>query len=184
MLLSGKTMLDGLTIEDVERFVDENPGFRSPMMGYVAEHWLKKQLQETAGITGVEKIPDREARKGDFLVTLEDGREVSVECKCAFSSKWRKDKIHQDDICTVNLRSSDRQAPDTPGAMGGFSLDRGEFDVLAICVKSLTGNWDYWFIHNKWLEADPANSNKLSTKVNLTLGITPFLFQDFLRSLA
>jgi hypothetical protein len=187
MQLSGAEILAGLSLSDLEALADENPGLRSPLIGYVAEFWLKKKLLEIPGVISVVKIPDRDSIKGDFLVTLrragEEGEtsRVTVEAKCV--SRERKDPAMGDRVLNLTLKSSDRSFPDEAGDIGTLAVEAGLFDVLAVCLLE-DGEWSFWFINAGRLERHEKYLDRLKTNLNLLPNLTPFLYQDFLQSLA
>jgi len=167
-------------MEDLSSIIDSNSGLASPMFGYIAEHWLSHQLLSTPGVSAVQKIPDREKRKGDFAVQLSD-REVTIELKCLSSCKIITDPIHQEKRGRMKIAHSD---PRTIDGHSTISTPRGEYDVLSICTFALTGTWEYWFIHNKHLPSSHILPNRVATTLTVTPGVTPFLFKDLFQALA
>lgn len=180
MTIAASSLLEGLSLETLASIIDSNSGLASPMFGYIAEHWLSQQLSSTPGVVTVKKIPDREKRKGDFAVRLED-REVTIELKCLSSCNIVTDPIHQEKRGRMKIAHSDPRVID---GQSTISTPRGEYDVLSICTFALTGSWDYWFIHNKHLPSSALLPGRVATTLIVTPGITPFLFKDLFQALA
>ena len=180
MTLSAAELLEGISPETLSEIIDTNPGLVSPLFGYVAEYRLKRYLEGLQGVSKVEKIPEHSKARGDFLVTYE-GETYAVESKCVKSSGLVEDKIHLETSGVVLLKLTDSRAFE-----GGrtASMDKGEYDVLAVCTRALTGTWDFWFINNKRLPSSPQHPSLLATQFKVTPGVTPFLFHEFSLALA
>lgn len=181
MRISGSQLLRDISFEDLADMVDGNPGLKSPFIGYIAEHWLRKHLEALDYVEQVEKIPDRSYLKGDFKVTMINGASFSVEAKCV--SKHREDPIMKDSVLNLTLKSSDRSFPGEAEEEGTMALQFGQFDILAICDYQ-DPDWKFWFINASRLDRHEKHPDRLKTNLNITPGLTPFLYEDFLQSLA
>ena len=101
--------------------------------GGVAEHHLEQQLREAPGVATVERL-DVDARH-DFDVTLLDGRMLRVECKNA-SPRSAADGSHRVEVQKTRASKGDP-------ASRFYPIDG--FDVVAACLFSPTGRWEFRF---------------------------------------
>lgn len=180
MTIPASDLLEGISLEILAKIIDTNPGFASPAFGYLAEYWLEQQLKDTPGVSSVEKIPDHSKMRGDFLVCYE-GKDYVVESKCASSYRVREDKVHKDKIGSVTLAGTDSVEAD---GVRTRSIERGRYDVLAICLKALTGGWDFVFINERYLPSAIGCPGRVRTSMVFTPGVTPFLFTELSKALA
>lgn len=176
MLIPGRELLSGVTISDLESIIDENPSFRGYVHGYLSELYLKKQLTEIEGVTEVLKIPDRAPEKGDFLVTYL-GRIFTVEVKSLSSHALKEDLLNGGWTGKVSIKRTDSEIANEQGARTSCLL-RGEFDILAICTFSITKEWDFQFIANKYLPSSDLYRDRLSTTITVNTINTPKLTKN------
>lgn len=101
--------------------------------GGVAEHHLEQQLMRAPGVSAVRRL-DVDA-KHDFDVTLKDGRTLRVECKNA-SPRRTADGSYKVEVQKTRASKGDP-------ASRFYSADG--FDVVAACLFSSTGQWDFRF---------------------------------------
>lgn len=101
--------------------------------GGVAEHHLEQQLREAPGVASVQRL-DIDA-KHDFDVVLEDGRSLRVECKNA-SPRSAADGSHRVEVQKTRASKGDP-------ASRFYPVDG--FDVVAACLFSPTGQWEFRF---------------------------------------
>ena len=101
--------------------------------GGVAEYHLEHQLVEAQGITAVERL-DIDAMH-DFNVTLADGRVLRVECKNA-SPKTS---------AAGDFRVEVQKTRASKGDPASRFYPADGFDVVAACLFSPTGRWEFRF---------------------------------------
>jgi len=187
MALTGKEVLSGVCIQDIEELAEQNPSLRGYLHGYIAELFLKRHLESLHGISKVEKIPDRDSRKGDFLVTYLN-HTLTVEAKSLSSNDLRQDLLNDSWIGRVNLKKTGAgKIPDTHERT--TCLMRGEFDVLAICTFSLTKTWEFVFLENRYIPSSGLHEDRLISTITLDIYNQPkvsfdaiSVFDEFIRS--
>jgi hypothetical protein len=96
----------------------------------VAEHHLGCRLAEGPAVRGVQPI-DRDG--GDFEVQLADGTSPLVECKNAAPATYA------DGAWRVEVQKT-RASKNDPASRFYRAT---QFDVVAACVFSSTGQWDF-----------------------------------------
>lgn len=101
--------------------------------GGVAEHHLEQQLREAPGVVEVRRL-DVDAMH-DFDVTLEDGRTLRVECKNA-SPRSTADGAYKVEVQKTRASKGDPASRFYPA---------DGFDVVAACLFSPTGQWEFRF---------------------------------------
>jgi hypothetical protein len=101
--------------------------------GGVAEYHLEQQLTRAPGIASVQRL-DVDAMH-DFDVTLDDGRFLRVECKNA-SPKTSASGAFKVEVQKTRASKGDP-------ASRFYPVDG--FDVVAACVFSSTGRWEFRF---------------------------------------
>lgn len=175
MQISGKELLVGVTLEDIENIATENPSLRGYLQGYVAEMFLKRKLDQMSGIDNVSKIRDHDDQKGDFRFNWQ-GREVTIEVKSMATKTVREDLLNGGFNARVGLQMSDAQvAPD--GSLTR-TAERGRYDILAISAFAIGKGWDFYFIANKYLPPSPNYPERLSTCFTVNTANTPCLHTD------
>lgn len=101
--------------------------------GGVAEHHLEQQLRQAPGVVAVQRL-DVDAMH-DFDVTLEDGRTLRVECKNA-SPRSTADGSYKVEVQKTRASKGDPASRFYPA---------DGFDVVAACLFSPTGRWEFRF---------------------------------------
>ncbi|MBO1900915.1 hypothetical protein J4H92_03005 [Leucobacter weissii] len=101
--------------------------------GGVAEYHLELQLQQATGVASVERF-DLDAQH-DFNVTLDDGRMLRVECKNASPKTYANGD--------VKVEVQKTRASQNDPASRFYPIDG--FDVVAACLFSPTGRWEFRF---------------------------------------
>lgn len=176
MSISGQELLTGVSIQDLAELADINPSLRGYLHGYLAEMFLQRQLLEIEGVTSVEKIPDRAKLKGDFKVVYL-GKTITIEVKSLSSRSIKEDLLNGGWTGSVGLKRTDAELVTSDGERT-CCLTKGEFDILAICNFSLTRDWDFQFIANKYLPSSDLYSDRLTTKFIVNTLNTPKLTSD------
>lgn len=122
--------LFGISAATILDIVDSNFRLGVAVRGSVAEHHLGEQLRQDP--TVAECIAIDEDGRPDFLVTLTDGRILTIECKNALRETY---KTGEAKVETQKTRDS--------GA--GRKYPFAAFDILAACMFSVTGRWNFRF---------------------------------------
>jgi hypothetical protein len=136
--------LDAATILDI---VETNFRLGVAVRGGVAEHHLEAALRADPAVRAVRAI-DADGQP-DFAVGLHGGREILVECKTA------SQKRYQDGDFKVEA-----QKTRDSGAGRKYTFD--QFDVLAACLFSATGRWEFRFRSTVDLTAWPADPTRIA----------------------
>lgn len=119
--------VDAKTILDI---VEGNFRLGIAVKGSVAEHHLERALRNEAAVREVWPI-DVDGQP-DFEVELRDGRRLRIECKTASPKRYSNGAFK---VEAQKTRDS--------GAGRKYSYD--QFDVLAACLFSATGLWEFRF---------------------------------------
>lgn len=122
-----------LTSEQILDIIGGRNRLSVAVRGGVAEYHLEQQLTEAPGIDSVQRL-DVDAMH-DFDVTLEDGTFLRVECKNA------SPKISASGEFRVEVQKT-RASKGDPASR--FYAADG-FDVVAACLFSPTGRWEFRF---------------------------------------
>jgi len=180
MQISGKDLLVGVTIEDIENIATENPSLRGYLQGYVAEMFLKRKLYGMGELSEISKIRDHDIKKGDFQFIYK-GRKLTVEVKSMATKTVREDLLNGGFTATVQVQASDSQT--TEDGSLTRCLERGQFDILAISAFAIGKGWDFFFIANKYLPSSPNFPDRLQTSFVVNTVNTPCLHTDLLEVL-
>lgn len=183
-MVSASQLLSSLPEQDFLGMLDSNPSCKGMLLGYIAEQVLIKHLEQTQRFLSVTKIPDVDKTKGDILVKYEgaDGgeRSATIEVKCMGSRGVRENLLEGGYNGSVCIKASDSRLV---GDQMTSSQERGLFDILAICTITATGNWDFVFIHNKYLPSSENFANRLRSTMLINTENTPCLHKDIFRVL-
>lgn len=101
--------------------------------GGVAEHHLERHLRDSPGVRDVQRL-DKDAEH-DFDVTMQDGRFLRVECKNASPELYASGEPKVE-VQKTRASKGDR-------ASRFYAVDK--FDVVAACLFSSTGLWEFRF---------------------------------------
>lgn len=174
MILTGEFLLNSLPRERLVEAIENNPSLRGYLQGYIAEEKLKDFLSQIDGVHNVYKIPDRDPRKGDFAFSY-GGVERTVELKSVRSGSSREDILIGGVNCVVSVKNTDSLDIDGTGVKV-TNLRRGDFDILAISLVSISGEWDFRFIANKHLpSSSKMGDDYIRTVLTMNTDNTPFL---------
>lgn len=176
--MTGEELLQDISMSDLMQMATENPKFRGFLQGYVAEFHLRKLLQLTPGITKVKKIPDASTRHGDFSFVYE-GKEFTVEAKSLCWSRTKEDFLNGGVSSIAQIRGSEMIGEKRTG-----SLSREFYDILAICSFPITGKWDFYFIHSKFIPASSIHEGRMTTSFRVNINSTPCLYDNITQVLA
>lgn len=119
--------LQAATILDI---VESNFRLGVAVRGSVAEHHLERLLSEESIVASCEPID--EDGQPDFHVTLRDGRRLTIECKNALRETYADGEPK---VETQKTRDS--------GSGRKYTFEA--FDVIAACLFSVTGRWEFRF---------------------------------------
>lgn len=122
-----------LSSEQILDIIDGRNRLAVAVRGGVAEYHLEQQLANAPGIAKVERL-DIDARH-DFDVTLDDGTFLRVECKNA------SPKISASGEFKVEVQKTRASKGDPASRF--YPVDG--FDVVAACLFSPTGHWEFRF---------------------------------------
>jgi len=119
--------IDAGTILDI---VESNFRLGVAVRGSVAEHHLHRLLLEDPGVRAVTPI-DADGRP-DFEVVLSSGRQLTIECKNALRE-------------TYKTGDAKVEVQKTRDSASGRKYPFSAFDVVAACMFSVTGRWEFRF---------------------------------------
>lgn len=178
------SILSGFTMEDIQEMIDENSSLRGYLQGYLAERALKAQIQQIPGVESVTKIPDRDHEKGDFKVIYK-GIPMSIEAKSVMTDSVREDVLTQTWQGAVLVKNTDKREVEVEGigTITTTKLERGQFDILAICCFAVSGQWDFLFLENRFIPAADESHNLLKTRFTVNPGTTPGVTDNLVKLL-
>lgn len=133
----------GLSAPEILDVIDRRFRLGVALKGGVAEHHLQRELRADPVVASAEQI-DKDG-KPDFDVQLTDGRRVLVECKNVSPLRYA------DGAMKVEVQKT-RSQRDNPA--GRLYLPE-QFDVVAACLFSATGLWEFRYRAAADLEASP-----------------------------
>lgn len=122
-----------LTSEQILDIIEGRNRLAVAVRGGVAEYHLEHLLIDSTGVARVDRL-DVDA-KHDFDVTMADGRSLRIECKNA-SPKTTRDGQFKVEVQKTRASQGDP-------ASRFYAVDA--FDVVAACVYSATGRWEFKF---------------------------------------
>lgn len=174
-LISG--MLSSLDLNTLEIMMKENPLFRGYFQGYLAEQKLKDYLSGLPQVLKVEKIPDYETKKGDMLVHMQDFS-FTIELKSMSSLDIKEDLLNGGYTGRVHVKNTDSSMTENGSTV---ATKRGTFDILAICTFPITYQWEFLFIHNRYLPASLKHPDRIQPNIQINTENTPCLHKDLMR---
>lgn len=128
----------GIASQTILDIIEANFRLGVAVRGGVAEHHLEAVLREDSAVATVEAID--EDGQPDFRVELTDGRSVQVECKTASKVRYKGGDF-----------KAEIQKTRDSGAGRKYTFD--QFDVVAACLFSATGMWEYRYQWSRRLVA-------------------------------
>lgn len=165
---------------ELDTIVSANPSLRGFMFGYVAEYKLRTLWFNDERIVDLIKYANHDrTRKGD-LNFFYKGVDISVEVKSLQTATVRK----VDDKYTARFQcdASDRRTVRLPSGetLATTCLMAGEFDLLAVNLFAITGDWTFAFARNKDLPRSQHRAYTseqrqylLATLMSITWPLTP-----------
>ncbi len=118
--------------------------------GGVAEHHLRLHLRDDPEVASATLI-DRDGEP-DFDVVLVDGIRVLVECKNV------SPRTYADGTPKVEVQKTRSQRGDPAGRF--YRPD--QFDIVAACLYSVTGLWEFRFKATRLMERHPDHPDRLA----------------------
>lgn len=138
--------VDADTILDI---IQANFRLNIAVRGGVAEHHLRRALEDDAVVSEVHPL-DADGQP-DFAVVVVDGRRLLIECKTASGDQYANGDYKVEVQKTRDSGSGRKYAVD-------------QFDVVAACLFSATGLWEFrfrWTRDLKPWEQDPTRLRAL-----------------------
>ncbi|MGP6204723.1 hypothetical protein ACQVDU_07200 [Microbacterium sp. F2] len=123
----------GLPAPKILDLIAERRMLSTAVKGGVAEAHLQELLEADPGVHRVTRRTDD--RGADFDVTLTSGQELVVECKNVSPT------VLADGTIQVETQRTRNSKNDPTGRLYRFDA----FDVVAACLFSVTGNWEFRF---------------------------------------
>ncbi len=136
-----------LSADELSTLVDDNPSLRSFVMGYAAELKLRQTYFESERVTDAAKADDHDrSNKGDLTFMYKNKR-VVVEVKSLQTNSCRWDPVEKQVQVEYQCDASDRrQIRFTDGTTHETTnLLAGEFDMIAVNLFPLLGEWKFLF---------------------------------------
>jgi hypothetical protein len=179
--LTIKSILAGVTLEEIADLLFENSSLRGFLQGFVAERRLSQWLLTFPEIERVEKIPDQSEEKGDLRVTYK-GEIIRIELKSIATDSVRHDVLNDTWQGKVRTKATDRRDIEIEGlgVIRTSCLVKGEFDVLGISTLAVDGQWTYMFMDAAFLP-ETANPGLIQTSFTLNPLTTPGVQADPLK---
>lgn len=142
----------GLPAQRILDLISDRRMLKTAVKGGVAEAHLEAQLQGNSDVdTVVRRTDDRGA---DFDVKMIAGHEYVVECKNVSPT------VLADGTIQVETQRTRNSKNDPTGRLYSFN----SFDVVAACLFSVTGGWEFRFARTAWLTPHAKFPTFLATK--------------------
>jgi hypothetical protein len=175
MKMTAEKVVDTLPKPEFLEVLDGNPSCLGMVVGYMAERVLANQLTSQEAFTSIEKIADQDKMKGDLLVKHGD-RSFTVEVKCASSRLMKENFLEGGYEIAVQTKLSD--AATLEDGTRTYCPMRGQYDILAICIGTVTGEWEFLFMHNKHIPTAKKFPNRIRAYIRVNTENTPCLYKD------
>jgi hypothetical protein len=140
----------GLSAPEILDIVQRRRRLGVALKGGVAEHHLQRELRADPAVASAEQID--EDGKPDLDVRLRDGREVLVECKNVSPQRYR------DGTMKVEVQKTRSQRDDPAGRL----YRPNQFDVVAACLFSVTGLWEFRYKAAVRLDPSPRFEGRIA----------------------
>ncbi len=139
----------GLSKHDILELISDRRRLAVAVRGGVAEWHLERHLRGEHEVKEVKPLD--EDGQPDAAVTLLDGSALTVECKNVSPNKYSNGDIK------VEVQKTRA----TQGDPAGRLYRASDFDVVAACLYSVTGNWEFKFVHVGALEQHDRHEGRL-----------------------
>lgn len=139
-----------LTPEQLTELLSKNPSLRGMLLGYVAEHKLRKIITSFPEVTFTTKFDDHNRKKKGDLYIVYHGKAFNVESKSLQTNTVKFDE-NQCWTGKIQVDASDRRNITLPNGdqLNTTLLLRGEFDVLAVNCYAFENKWHFIFAKNQ-----------------------------------
>jgi hypothetical protein len=141
----------GLPVDQVLDLIAENPRLHTAVRGGVAERHLQLFLEDTPGVSHLQKI--NKDGEPDFALTFHRSR-IRIECKNVSPELTRG-------LPRVDFQKT-RAAKGDPCSR---YYSASQFEVLAACIYPTSGEWDFRFCLTSSLKDHKKCVGKLSDRV-------------------
>lgn len=145
-----KTILErwDVSAEDLTRVIDENPSLRGIMLGYLAELKVTQIWFSPPRVEAFRKPDDHDRTVKYDLLVRHKGGEFRIEVKSVQTNSIRRSEGRA--TACFQCDASDRRKVILPNgsAVVTTCLRAGEFDVVAVNLFALTGEWRFAFARN------------------------------------
>lgn len=142
----------GLSAPRILDLIAERRMLTTAVKGGVAEAHLHTLLEADPAVVSVARRTDD--RSADFDVTMVSGATYVVECKNVSPTRLAGGTVQVETQRTRNSRD------DATGRLYSFDA----FDVVAACMFSVTGEWEFRFARTSTLTSHPKYPGFLATK--------------------
>jgi hypothetical protein len=140
----------GLSAPEILDIVERRRRLGVALKGGVAEHHLQRELRADPAVASAEQID--EDGKPDLDVLLRDNGRVLVECKNVSPQRYK------DGAMKVEVQKTRSQRADPAGRL--YRPD--QFDVVAACLFSVTGLWEFRYKAAAALEPSPLFKGRIA----------------------
>lgn len=145
-----------LTEEELTQLAEENTSFCGVLEGYASEVHFKKIVENTPHITHHYKPGDNNTiQKGDRVVTYK-GVEISTEVRTILNCKRirKHQTIDGKTCCDGYFKANSSHLRKLTFSDGSSMMTRNclidsGIHIYAICVKPMTGKWDFVYCMTK-----------------------------------
>lgn len=139
-----------LAADDILDIIERRFRLGVAMRGGVAEHHLERALGSDPDVDSVSQV-DRDGEP-DVDLTLRDGRRLLVECKNVSPNRYA------DGTLKIEVQKTRSQRDDPAGRF--YRPD--QFDVVAACLFSATGLWEFRYKAAAALHRSPRFPDRLA----------------------
>lgn len=136
---------------DILNIISSRNRLSVAVRGGVAEHHLERVLKGDETLTRVNGI-DKDGEP-DFEVELKGGPTWRIECKNVSPTKYK------DGFAKIETQKTRSSKSDPASRFYKYS----QFDVVAACLFSFTGAWEFRFIRTADLDPHPEYSDRIAT---------------------
>lgn len=145
-----------LSSEEILSLIATRSRLSVAVRGGVAEHHLERVLRSDAGVAVVQRL-DQDALH-DFDVTLAAGGQLRVECKNVSPTPYANGDLK------VEVQKTRASRGDPASRL--YRVD--QFDVVAACLFSATGAWEFRYERTVALPRHPKFSDRLAPAQRVT----------------
>lgn len=139
-----------LTSLEILELIAQRSRLSTAVRGGVAEHHLGLHLRKDHDVVS-SRLIDRDGEP-DFEVILRDGTRVLVECKNVSPNPYA------DGSPKVEVQKTRSQRGDPAGRF----YRPEQFDVVAACLFSVTGSWEFRFKSTSRMDRHPSHPDRLA----------------------